>query len=331
MPLQSEPWHRTYKITSAFFVEFFLPWHLYHKVQRFFIINVYSTTVMLYQLKLNSMKKMHVWLIGILLGSVLISCGRGEYSEGFAYEEGTAAAPTLAKVAERRSEDAEVVEVAEPIERKLIKQGSIAFEVENLEQTHQRVTAALANFGGYLASDETSKSVGRKTTTLVVRIPAENFDAFLAAATEGVTQFDHKQIGVRDVTEEFLDVEARLKTKKELETRYLQLLEKAKNVNEILNIERELGNIRSEIESAEGRLKYLSNQVAFSTLNIRFYVSIPEETNFGGKFAVGFRNGWNNLVWSLVFLVNVWPFVVLTIALILLIRFWRKKKRQVRK
>ena len=73
------------------------------------------------------------------------------------------------------------------------------------------------------------------------------------------------------MTEEFVDLKARLKAKKELEDRYLQLLEQAKNVKEMLEIERELSNIREEIEAKEGRLQYLQNKVTLSTIYINFY------------------------------------------------------------
>ena len=74
-------------------------------------------------------------------------------------------------------------------------------------------------------------------------------------------------IDSQDVTEEYIDITARLKTKKELEARYLELLKKANKVEEIVSIEKEIGNLRSDIESIEGRLRYINNAVAYSTLD----------------------------------------------------------------
>ena len=233
--------------------------------------------------------------------------------------------PEMAVAGEKMAAPAQPEQAAD-IERKLIKQGYVNFETDNMQATRDNVLNAVSRYKGYVSSDREYKSAGRISNTIVVRVPSDNFDDFLADATTGVEKFDNKEINVRDVTEEFLDVSARLKTKKELEARYLELIKQAKNVTEILEIEKQIGILRSEIESIEARLNYLNNQVSMATLNMTFYETIPERIAFGDKFKNGFRNGWDNLVWFFVAVVNIWPFVLLAILLILGIRFYRKKK-----
>lgn len=216
---------------------------------------------------------------------------------------------------------------AENIERKLIKEGIVEFETNDLKATRKTVFADVDKFKAYVSSDQEYNAPGRKSNTIVVRIPANNFDNFLKEATQGVEKFDSKEINVKDVTEEFLDVQARLKTKKELEKRYLDLLKQAKNVTEILEIEKQIGQLRAEIESVEGRLKYLQNKVSFSTLTMTFYERLPNQTEFGQKFKHGLRNGWENLIWFLVGLVNIWPFIIVVLGLIIGIRMYRKNKK----
>ncbi len=215
------------------------------------------------------------------------------------------------------------------VERKLIKEGWIEFETKKVEETRERILAAVKNNGGYISSDESNNYSYRTGQTLVIRVPADKFDKLLAEATEGVKDFDNKNISVKDVTEEFLDAEARLKTKKELEQRYLDLLKKANSVSEILEIEREIGNLRSEIESIEGRLKYLRNQVSLSTLHISFYKSHPQGgTKFGGKFSEGLVNGWHGIIWFLIGLTNLWPLLLIGIIAVFLIRRAIRKGRE---
>lgn len=216
---------------------------------------------------------------------------------------------------------------AEPVERKLIKEGRVEFEAENLNSTRQTIFEAVKRYNGYVSSDQEFKSPGRKSNTIIIRVPADSFDSLLSDATKGVDKFESKEINVKDVTEEFLDIQARLKTKKELEQRYIDLLKEAKNVTEILEIEKQIGQLRSEIESIEGRLKYLQNRVSFSTLTMTFYESIPNETAFGQKFKNGFRNGWISLIWFFVALTNIWPFVLIGLGLVAGIRIYRGKKR----
>jgi len=232
---------------------------------------------------------------------------------------------------EMRSEQAMTADTEQqtdltPTERKLIKEGRIEFQTESIADTRAQIFQAIENHEGYVAEDREFTSPGRRSNRLTVRIPAENFDGFLQAATQDVERFELKEINVKDVTEEFLDVQARLKTKKELEARLRELLQQANAVSEILEIEKQLGELRSEIESIEGRLQYLENQVSFSTLHITFYESVQNSTDFSKKFTEGFRNGWDNLIWFFVLLTNIWPFLLLAIALFLGFRFFRRKK-----
>jgi hypothetical protein len=214
----------------------------------------------------------------------------------------------------------------ETVERKLIKEGRVEFETDNVNTTRKTIFEAVNKYKGYVSSDQEFKSTGRKSNTVIIRVPADKFDNLLSDATIGVEKFDSKEINVKDVTEEFLDIQARLKTKKELELRYIDLLKQAKNVIEILEIEKQIGQLRSDIESIEGRLKYLQDRVSFSTLTMTFYETIPNETEFGQKFKNGFRNGWDNLIWFFVVLTNIWPFILIGLGLIFGIRLYRKRK-----
>lgn len=217
-------------------------------------------------------------------------------------------------------------ESTEIIDRKLIKEGQVEFETENLSLTRKTVFGAVKKYNAYVSSDQENRLPGRKSNTIVIRMPADKFDNLLSDATQGVERFESKEIKVDDVTEEFIDIQARLKTKKELEQRYSELLKDAKNVTEILEIEKQAGEIRAEIESIEGRLKYLQDRISSSTLTMTFYQSVPGETQFGQNFSNGFRNGWNNLILFFVMLINIWPFVLIIIGLIIGFRIYKKRK-----
>lgn len=206
------------------------------------------------------------------------------------------------------------------VERKLIKEGRVTFQTQHVDQTRNKVDATTRRYAGYVANEHESKYDDRIAYELTIRVPAQHFDALLAGITEGVENFDEKQIEVKDVTEEFTDATVRLRTKKELEKRYLELLQKANSVKDMLEVEREMGNLRTEIEAVEGRLKYLNNQVSYATLSVSYYQKIATQAQFGQAFSEGFRNGWRNLGWFLVGLVNVWPFLLLTAASVLVIR-----------
>ena len=277
------------------------------------------------------MKNIQTTLITLLLTIVLFSCG-GSKSEDYKFAEGEASASydmleemtpmTEQNNAEELKKDVSKSENTEKVDRKLIKTGSVEFETESLSETNTRIIAAVKALNGYVANENEYNGYGRVSINFTVRIPSKNFDKLLKEVSKGVTHFDSKSIDVKDVTEEFVDVQARIKTKKELEARYLEILNKARTVTEILEIERELGSLRADIESFEGRLKYLKDQVSFSTLDIRFYElkQVEKSNRFGQKFIDGFSSGWENLIWFFIGLTNIWPFILLIIAIIWFIR-----------
>jgi len=217
------------------------------------------------------------------------------------------------------------------IERKLIKEGSIEYKVNNLSQAKSQLLKATEKWKGYVGSESAYNTSERNSTTFIIRVPAANFDSLLTSATTGIEHFDRKDITVKDVTEEYVDVEARLKTKKDLEMRYMELLKKANTVTEMLEIEREMGTLRADIESIEGRLNVMKSQVAFSTLTVTIYEAVSAPGFFGNRIGSGFVSGWNYLLDFLVFIVNLWPFLVLGAGGYWGIKKWRTRKRALRK
>lgn len=211
-------------------------------------------------------------------------------------------------------------------ERKIIKNGSISFQTKNLAETGEFIVKAVNDMQGYISGDNVYNSDDRITRNITIRIPAQSFDLLLQRISENAQKLDSKNIYTQDVTEEFIDIEARLKTKKELESRYRQLLTQAKSVEDILAIEKEMGTLRSDIESIEGRLKFLNNQVNFSTLSVDFYQLTKSTLNFPSKIGHALGEGWRVFLAFLVGLIRLWPFILILVALSFVVIRYRKKK-----
>lgn len=214
---------------------------------------------------------------------------------------------------------------------KIIKTANLEFETPDLETTYSRITKAAKSTGASVQRDVSGKGYSRIFRQMVIRVPTENFASLLDSISRGVAYFDVKDISQRDVTEEFVDIQARLKTKRELENRYLELLAKAKNVGEMLEIERELANIREEIEAKQGRLNYLQNQVSLSTINLEFY-TITQETgatvSYGRKMGNALKGGWNGISSFFLGLLYLWPLIlVIAVAIYFLRRYIKHKKK----
>ena len=233
---------------------------------------------------------------------------------------------------DKRYNDSEESETSEEynLERKLIKSGDISFATDSITETKQRIKQAVKKYKAYISSEVEDNYYDRISNDITIRVPFENFDKLLADIGKGVESFDSKNISISDVTSEYLDVEARIKTKKELENRYHELLNKANTVSEILEIEREIANLRSDIESYEGRLKYLKNQVSYSTLEVNFYKTkdVTTQNKFSDKFSDGFSNGWDNFIWFFVFLANVWPFILVILTIVFFVVRYERKRRK---
>ncbi len=145
-------------------------------------------------------------------------------------------------------------EITEP---KIIKQGNLRFETNDLETTYTLIQNAVKNHKAIIQNDEEGKNYESLFRNITVRVPSQDFDVFIKEISKGVSYFEKKEISSQDVTEEYIDIDARLKAKKILESRYLELLKKATKVSEMLEIETQLSTIREEIEAKEGQLKYM--------------------------------------------------------------------------
>lgn len=223
----------------------------------------------------------------------------------------------------------------ETTEAKIIKTGNLRFQTDDLDKTYKQIQLAVKKYRALVKDDSQSNDDYEFTRRISIRIPNKNFDSFITDISKGVAYFDQKEISSEDVTEEYIDVASRIKTKKVLEERYYELLKKATKISEMLEIEKKLSEIREEIEAKEGRLKYIESQVAMSTLDIQFYKPIAHgqkaTVSYGGKIANAFVSGFNGISNFFIQLLGIWPVIVTLVVLIVLIRkrIKRKKKNDV--
>jgi large-conductance mechanosensitive channel len=223
------------------------------------------------------------------------------------------------------------------IDKKIIKDARVGVEVEDYYVYRQNIDSLIYSLKAYVSDDNLDKNDYSINSNLTIRIPAVNFDKLIFNLETGTEKLLYKNISARDVTEEFIDIEARLKTKKEVEKRYTQLLAKARNIKEILEVEEKLRVIREEIESREGRLNYLKKQVSYSTIYLQItqkidykYESVKEKSFFQRLFK-SLDKGWKGFVSFLIFLFRIWPIILIGFAIFFYIRKIRRKKKLIKK
>jgi hypothetical protein len=218
---------------------------------------------------------------------------------------------------------------------KLIKTATLKIQVKDYKKSLAAIETLVKANNGYIANSEEHHYGSSIENALIIRIPATQFETLYRALQKEAFFIDEKNSNIKDVTAEFIDTEARLKAKRALEARYLQILRQARNVKEILEVEAELGNIREEIESAEGLLKYMSDQIAFSTINLTIYqpiAGLPRgEAGFWHKLLSAVIDGWNGLLGFFIWLIGLWPLLAIIGGGWYFIRWWQGRKAQAKK
>jgi hypothetical protein len=217
--------------------------------------------------------------------------------------------------------------------KKIIKEGDIRFEAGDLKSTKEKIVTSLKSFGGYVAeeSETNNGNNNSKEYNLKIRVPAKNFDRFLEALSANADRIDTKNIRIKDVTTEYIDITTQLKNKKLLENRYQELLAKATKTADLLDIENKLTEIRSDIESTQGQLNYLNKQVSYSSLDITFYTKQSGQVNngneFGYKLKTAIVDGWSVLQNLFFGVIGIWPIILIIIIIYWMIKKWRKRRR----
>lgn len=240
--------------------------------------------------------------------------------------------PVIAKAEEvtENSDDKVTNSVIPNIEQKIIKEGNIKFETNDLEATYNQILKNTVESGATIQNDTEGKDYESVFRKLIIRVPSQNFDVFIKSISKGVAYFDNKEISSQDVTAEYIDIDARLKAKKVLESRYLELLKKANKVSEMLEIEAQLSAIREEIEAKQGELQYMENRVSMSTITIEFYKTVAEKSgvtiSYGTKIWNAITSGFNGLSSFFIGLLSVWPFLIMIATSAYFIRKRFKKK-----
>lgn len=210
----------------------------------------------------------------------------------------------------------------------VIKSAHYRFRVEDVNVSTKNIEAMIRQAEGYVADMNLETNYSEISNTLEIRVPARNFENLLETLGKEATFTDFKRITSQDVTEEFVDIEIRLRTKKEVRDRYIDILRnKAKTVDDVLKAEEQIRILQEEIESREGRLKYLQDRVSVSTINLEIYQPLPyaERPQAEGKpylirLKNGLTNGWEMVTGFSLLLVNLWPLIVVGFLL-----WWKRK------
>jgi hypothetical protein len=221
-----------------------------------------------------------------------------------------------------------------PINRKMIWTGNLEFQVEHVNNSTDLITGIIKESGGFISDMRLTSNTHEISNSIKIRIENEKFQG-LIESLKNESQFIKKiEINSNDVTEEFIDIESRLKTKRDVRDRYIKILNtKTGDVKDVIAAEEAIRKITEEIEAKEGRLRFLKDKVKFSTINLRIYqeVKYTKEPDiyvksFTEKAGIALTKGWRMVTGFVLFFLTTWPFWIIVILLGIWKRKWLKSK-----
>ena len=191
-------------------------------------------------------------------------------------------------------------------DKKIIKTASLNLEIKDFKNYNSIFRDKVKQVGGYIAQEQQSETEYRIGNTLTIKVPVDQFDNAVQLLINDIKKLNDKRITSEDVTTEFVDTRSRLES-----------LKQARNMEEILSVQSEINGIQEEIESASGRIEYMSHSSSFSTINLTFYqvlneaAVINDKPSFAVKIGNAFRSGWEWIGELSVAIVSIWPLLLL--------------------
>lgn len=280
-------------------------------------------------------------VIFLILPFALSSCGRlASYStrpaaESIAepkYQYKTTTQVSLQQAGQSQS-------IAEAANRKILRNGELTLEVPAPEEAGRKITSIADAVGGFVVTSESKQhETGDPPkqyleVNLVIRVPEAQFQtAFDQILGLGSRVIQNKTTG-EDVTEEFIDLEARIRTQKALEVQFLEIMKQATKVPDALEVQRQIAEVRTEIEKLEGRKRFLENRASLSTITVSLQspAAIAVNTSsFRRNVREAVRDGVDLTIAIVLFLIRfvivmIPIFLLLILPIGLLVRFfWRR-------
>jgi hypothetical protein len=151
--------------------------------------------------------------------------------------------------------------------RKIIRNGSLDLLVNDVSQSIDKIGSIVTGVGGFVEKSSQTNSGGH-SASVTVRVPAARLDPVIVQIKALATTVDRESVEARDVTREYIDLDARLRNAQAEEAQYLQILKRATTIKDTLDVTEKLSDVRGRIEQLQGEMKFLTAQIDMSTLEI---------------------------------------------------------------
>lgn len=213
-------------------------------------------------------------------------------------------------------------------DKKIVKNADLSLGVNNSRKYRQSLTEWVRASGGYFAKEEQIQKDNWIETDISIKVPVEQFDVLLDNLITDSVKVISKSVNTEDVTGEYVDIRSRLESKRQVRLRYLDFLKQAKNMEEVLLVQNEVNELQEQMESAAGRISYLSQASAFSSIHLKFSEIDPnllpkqEDPSYLLRLFESLKKGSSWIGEVILFVFSIWPFFIVVLGIAL----WFKKK-----
>jgi len=188
---------------------------------------------------------------------------------------------------------------AERPSRMIVKTGSLNLVVKDVLETAKKIAKFAEEIGGWVVSTNISEYQKVPSGSITVRVPAEKFEEAKEYFRSLAVRVTNERVQSQDITEEYVDLESRLKNLEATESQLLELMKRSGTVGEILQVQKELTNVREQIEKIKGKMQYLEQSVKMSSITVNLALSeellpIPPTEKWRPKYVL--LQSWKNVV-----------------------------------
>lgn len=231
-------------------------------------------------------------------------------------------------------------DVVAGLNKKLIYKANLNMEVENYGAAQTEVRNMVTLASGYIIEFNENMSEYEKGGTFILKVPASGFSSFLNNLEKVKHTELQRSIQGQDVSEEYVDLESRLKAKQLMESQYIEFMKKATKSADLVAFANQLGAIQEEIEQIKGRMRYIDQNVSFSTVELRLYqtdesIAITQQKEQGPlmeRASDALKGSLNALSvmfqWLVVFLAGALPVLIIAGVIIAIVLFFRNKSKR---
>jgi hypothetical protein len=280
---------------------------------------------------LNSSMKTRLCFALIIITITIAGCERKmEASEGANTSESSTLATSVSQQAAAASD------LYSNGLTKIIKSANYRFEVKDVHKSIDAIEVAIRKYNAFISSSDLRLDNPVLESKMTIRVPNEFFHELLKEIDNEAQFVNFRDIKTEDVSKQFVDLESRLRSKREVEQRYMEILrKKAGTIEDLLKAEKQIGELHEEIEATVSRINYLKDEVRYSTINLEIYQKVEQiiagnKTSTFNDMRQALASGWHGLIAVVTAILYLWPMVILVSVSFILYRVSKKKQQVVK-